>query len=222
MNKEVVSALASIQNRLEADEQATAATPGGELQGELQADHGESFFDEFELTLACFELVGFSREVCQQLLPARVAFLLESWYRLVRQAVSESGGVVDRYVADRVTAIFGYPNRHADHAQRALRAARSLSAALEAFNQAHDLRMQMRAGIACGPALVGRINIDLARTSVQGLLPGDMVALSKSKATEARIRLNRAAYRRVGALATFTRFEDSRIGEAWATLASEK
>lgn len=218
MNKDVISALVAIRNRLEASEQTTTAT----TIGEIQIGHGESYFDEFELTLGCFKLVGFSREVCQQLLPARVAFLLESWYRLVQQAVYDSGGVVDRYVADRVTAIFGYPNRHADHAQRALRAARSLSTALDAFNQAHGLRMKMRAGIACGPALVGRINIDPGQTSVQGLLPGDMVALSKSNATDAPIRLNRAAYRRVGALAAFTRFEDPRIGEAWATSASEK
>jgi serine/threonine protein kinase len=218
MEKDVLASLVRIQKRLEASEQVTGALP----TGETHVERGESYFDEFELTLACFELVGFSREVCQQLLPTRVAFLLESWYRLVRQAVYENGGIIDRYVADRATAIFGYPNRHADHAQRALRAARSLSEALDAFNQAHDLRLKMRAGIVCGPALVGRINIDAAQTSVQGLLPGDMVALSKSKATDAPIRLNRAAYRRVGALATFTKFQDDRVGEAWATLATEK
>jgi serine/threonine protein kinase len=217
MEKAVLASLIAIQKRLESSEQATAPIPS--VEGHVE--RGESYFDEFELTLACFELVGFSREVCQQMLPARVAFLLESWYRLVRHAVYEAGGILDRYVADRATAIFGYPNRHADHAQRALRAARSLGSALEAFNQAHGLRLQMRAGIACGPALVGRINVDAAQTSVQGLLPGDMVTLSKSKATDAPIRLNRAAYRRVSALATFTQFQDDRISEAWATSASE-
>ena len=217
MNKDVQPTLTAIQKRLEAAEQATATGPAPDGH----AERGESYFDEFELTLACFELVGFSREVCQQLLPARVAFLLESWYRLVRQAVYESGGVIDRYVADRATAIFGYPNRHADHVQRAWRATKALLAALDAFNQAHDLHLQMRASVACGPALVGHINVDAVPTSVQGLLPGDMVALSKSKATDAPVRLNRAAYRRVGALAAFTRFEDSRVGEAWATFAAD-
>jgi len=215
INQHILPLLVSLQIQINA--------PGPtEVTTVTSPDRGNSYFDEFEITLACFELFGFSRETCQHLLPARVAFLLESWYRLVRQAVAETGGLVDRYVADRVTAIFGYPNRHLDHAQRALRAAKALNQALGRFNQAHDLQMRMRAGIACGPALVGRIAVDPSPTSVQGLLPGDMVALSKAKITDAPIRLNRAAYRRVSAYGQFVRFDEARVGEMWATRAEDE
>lgn len=215
--KDVLLQLAAIQKKMELAEQTTEIAHSEKRL----PDEGTSYFDELEITLACFELVAFSREMCQNLLPARVAFLLESWYRLVRKAVYESGGIVDRYVADRVTAIFGYPNRHLDHASRAITAAMSLKKAMSNFNQAHGLQLRMRAGIACGPALVGRIAGDLTSTSVQGVLPGDMMALSKSRLVDAPIRLNRAAYRRVSTLAKFSRFEEVRVGEAWATSADE-
>ncbi|HET9531885.1 MAG TPA: protein kinase [Blastocatellia bacterium] len=216
--KEVLLSLSSIQKKLELSEQPTDLLHPEKRRPE----EGASYLDELEITLACFELVGFSRETCQNLLPARVAFLLESWYRLVRQAVYGSGGIVDRYVADRVTSIFGYPNRYMDHANRAMLAAKSLKKALSDFNKAHDLQLEMRAGIACGPALIGRIAGDVTTTSVQGILPGDMIVLSKTRSVEAPIRLNRAAYRRVSALASFSRFEESRVGEGWATFADEE
>src|SRR5207248_10451382 len=105
--------------------------------------------------------------------------------RLARQAINDNGGIVDRYVADKVTALFDYPQRHCDHVGRAFRTAESLNKALAAVNKAHDLQLRMRAGIVCGPALVGHIAGDLAQTSIQGVLPGDMAALSKTKLVEA-------------------------------------
>lgn len=210
---EIVRLLTDFQSKLKLPEQTEKINPSKESGG----SEPRSYFDEMEITLACFELVGFSRETCQNLLPARVAFLLESWYRLVRQAVHENGGIVDRYVADRVTTIFGYPNRHLDHVHRALLAAGTLKKALADFNQAHDLDLKMRAGIACGPVLIGHIVGDVSSTSLQGWLPGEMQALSKTKAAEPPIRLNRAAYRRVSDKADFISIKEPVVGELWGT-----
>jgi serine/threonine protein kinase len=209
--KEVARLFGQIQKELSAAEERTQVISSEDRQG----DETASTLDELEITVVCFDLTDFTRDSCQNLLPARVAFLLESWYRLARQAVTESGGVVDRYVGDRVTAIFGYPNRHTDHVRRAWYASNILNKSLSSFNRAHDLQLEMRAGIACGPALVGHIAGDVASTSVQGPLLGDMVALARTRKIEPPIRLNRAAYRRAASLAEFTRFEDSRVGEAW-------
>lgn len=175
-----------------------------------------SWFEEVEVTVAAFELAGFARVTVQSVLPARAAFLLESWYRLAHQAIRAEGGVVDRHVADRVTAIYGYPQRHADHTHRAVRTGFALVRALEQFNRAHDLALSMRCGVACGTALVGRIAEDITPLSAQGPLLGDMQRLAKTKLVSAPVRLNRAAYRRAHALASFARFEEPEVGEAWA------
>jgi class 3 adenylate cyclase len=170
-----------------------------------------------EITLVGFELVGFSQDFCQRLLPSRVGFLLENWYRLARQAISDNEGILDRYCGDRVTAVFGYQQHHSDHVQCALRAAQALNQALAAFNRAYDLDLRLRAGITCGLALLGRIRGDHAPLSIQGKVQGDMAALTKTKLVGAPIRLNRAAYRRVSGIAEFIEFDEPRVGTAWAT-----
>lgn len=175
-----------------------------------------SHFEELEITAAAFELRGFARVTVQAVLPARAAFLLESWYRLAHQAILDAGGVVDRHIADRVTSIFGYPDRNADHAQMAVRAGLALQRALTRFNRAHDLSLEMRAGIACGVALVGRIRGDTGPISAQGPLMGEMQRLGKTKLVSSPLRLNRSAYRRAHTLASFTRFDEPDVGESWA------
>jgi serine/threonine protein kinase len=180
------------------------------IEGVAPDEQTGSRLEELELTVACFKWLDFAKETCQDLLPARVAFLLESWYRLARQSVHQHGGVIDRYVGGKITALFGYPQRHADHAQRAFQAARALQDALQNFNRTHDLELKMSVGIACGPALVGRIAGDESKTSVQGDLMGDMNTMARTVELPAPIRLNRAAYRRVAQSGRFTRHEVQR------------
>lgn len=210
--KEVVDSLAAIEEELDLAERPTEILQPISHPPKV----GESSFYEAEITLAAFELVGFSRNTCRNLHPARVAFLLETWYRLVQRAVSEHRGLVDRCVGDRVTTLFGFPHLLENPVQQALDAAISLHRALDEFNQAHDLQLRLRAGIAHGLVLVGHVAGDVVQTSVQGPLLGDMKALSKSKLVDAAIRLNPAAYYQVSASGRFTRFAEPLAGEAWA------
>ncbi|HEX8068617.1 MAG TPA: protein kinase [Pyrinomonadaceae bacterium] len=208
-----------LEAELAACEQELRGERGGPTKGRAparpSAHADESLLVELEVTVACFKLVDFSVDLCQRLLPGRVAFLLESWYRLVRRSVYERGGVVDRYVGGKVTTLFGYPQRHADHVQRAVEAAVAVNEALAAFNRAHDLQLCMNAGIACGPALVGRIVGDCAQTSVLGDLMREMMVMARAKDAAGCIRLNRAAYRRVSTLGDFKRCEIVNVPEAW-------
>ena len=174
-----------------------------------------SWFDELEVTVAAFELVGFARTTVMTVLPARAAFLLESWYRLAHLAIRAEGGTPIAHVGDRVTSVFGYPTHHTDHVQRAVRTGQQLLVALKSFNRAHDLNLEMRAGVACGTALVGRIQGDFGTLSVQGPLLGEMQRMAKTKAVPPGIRLNRAAYRRGSALAKFDAFQDPDVGDCW-------
>ncbi len=174
-----------------------------------------SSFHEQDITAVCFELRGFSQSVAQDMLPDRAAFVLESWLRLVGTTIRPHGGRFDRNVADKVTALFGYPEAHADHADKAIAAALSMRKALDDFNRAHDLHFHMRVGIACGPALVGRIVGDVADTTAAGTTLREMAYLTKLATLDATIRVTRAMYRRVGGSAPFRRVEDPKLGEIW-------
>jgi class 3 adenylate cyclase len=211
----VVEALDEIRRTLETGKTAVI----GESPGPAPPPRG-SILEELEVTLVCVELAGFARGTCEALLPARVAFLLESWYRLVRRCMHEQGGTVDRFIADRVSVIFGFPERHPDHTLRAVVAASRLQDALLEFSAAHGLHLRLRAAVACGSVLAGTIAGDISGTSLQGGLLGDAAALAKTRLTDAPLRLNRAAYRRASALAAFERFEEPRVGEAWAAHAA--
>lgn len=197
--------------------EASAGTASTLTVDALPTRTGTSCLAEVDLTAVCFELRGFSRTASQDLLPARAAFVLESWLRLVRRAVAEHGGTVDRNVADKVTALFGFPDVAPAHTERALRAAHALSEALSAFNHAHDLSLRMRAGVACGPTLVGHVLGDSSPTTATGTVLAEMAHLSKLSVVEAPIRLTRTAFRRVSSLADFARIEDPKLGELWAT-----
>src|SRR5262249_27074037 len=94
---EVSQLLAAIERELDLLEAPT------ETLGCPHQQANRSSLCQVETTLAAFELAGFSKISCCNLPPARVAFLLESWYRLVRRAVADYDGLVDRCVADRVT-----------------------------------------------------------------------------------------------------------------------
>jgi hypothetical protein len=45
---------------------------------------------------------------------------------------------------------------------------------------------------------------------------GEMQRLGKTKLVGSPLRLNRSAYRRAHALASFTRFDEPEVGECWA------
>jgi|GEM_PF-2809570 len=174
-----------------------------------------SVFREQDITAVCFELRGFSQSVAQDMLPDRAAFVLESWLRLVTTTIRPHGGTFDRNVADKVTALFGYPEAHPDHANRALAAALSMRKALDDFNRAHDLHFRMRVGMACGPALVGRVVGDVASTTAAGMTLREMAYLTKLNTVDATLRITRAMYRRVGGAASFVRLDDPKLGEIW-------
>ena len=189
--------------------------PMDETMAAMPGPACQSYFEESEITAAAFELVGFAKTTVMTVLPARAAFLLESWYRLAHQAIRAEGGLAAGHVGDRVIGVFGHPQRHPDHVQRAVRAAQQLSRALASFNQAHDLTLEMRAGVACGTALVGKIAGDYGPICAQGELMGQMQRLAKSKQVPAGLRVNRAAYRRAPAIADFKPFREEDVGDCW-------
>ena len=91
--------------------------------------------------------------------PTETIELLNDYYTLMMDAISGEGGIVNQMVGDGLMAIFGAPVPHADHCERAVRAARQMVAMIRLFNEEQAVRdraqIEIGIGIASGRVVAG-------------------------------------------------------------------
>ena len=113
-----------------------------------------------ETTILFADIVGFTPR-CESLPPDEVAAFLNQFFSLAADAIFEHGGTLDKFIGDAVMAFFGAPLPQDDHAERAVRSARALFAALDSWNderQADGLDpVRVRVALNSGPVVVGDI-----------------------------------------------------------------
>jgi class 3 adenylate cyclase/tetratricopeptide (TPR) repeat protein len=115
------------------------------------------------------DLVGFTT-LSQSRDPEEVRELLSRYFDTCRRLVGLYGGVVEKFIGDAVMAVWGTPVATEDDAERAVRAALDLVAAVSALGDeigAPELRA--RAGVMTGEAAV-----NLAAVG-EGMVAGDLV-----------------------------------------------
>jgi adenylate cyclase len=99
--------------------------------------------------------------IAERKLPYDLVFLLNSYFESVGEAITSSGGMVDKFIGDGVMALFGVDSRPERGCREALAAARRMIEQVEALsrNLAEELPEPLRIGIGihCGPAVVGRM-----------------------------------------------------------------
>src|SRR6185503_11899496 len=94
--------------------------------------------------------------------------LLTGYFDMARGVIERHGGTVEKFIGDAVMAVWGAPTAHEDDAERAVRTALELVAAVPALgDEAHPI--QARAGVFTGEAAV-----TIGATN-QGIVAGDMV-----------------------------------------------
>jgi tetratricopeptide (TPR) repeat protein len=96
--------------------------------------------------------------------------MLGRYYDLCREVVARYAGTIEKFIGDAVMAVWGTPTATEDDAERAVRAALDLVAAVSALGQevgAEELRA--RAGVLTGEAAVNLGAIG------QGMVAGDLV-----------------------------------------------
>jgi class 3 adenylate cyclase/tetratricopeptide (TPR) repeat protein len=117
--------------------------------------------------------------------------LLTRYFDVARGVIERHGGTVEKFIGDAVMAVWGAPTAHEDDAERAVRAAMELVAAVpELGDVAHPL--QARAGVLTGEAAV-----TLGATN-QGIVAGDMVNTAsrlQSAATPGTVLVGEATMR---------------------------
>ena len=121
------------------------------------------------MSLLFADLVGFTT-LSESRDPEAVRELLSRYFDTCRRLVELYGGTVEKFIGDAVMAVWGTPVATEDDAERAVRAALDLVAAVSALGDeigAPDLRA--RAGVLTGEAAV-----NLAAAG-EGMVAGDLV-----------------------------------------------
>jgi class 3 adenylate cyclase len=115
------------------------------------------------------DLVGFTA-LSESRDAEEVRALLSRYFDTCRRLIELYGGTVEKFIGDAVMAVWGTPVATEDDAERAVRAALDLVAAVSALGQevgAEDLRA--RAGV-----LTGEASVNLAAAG-EGMVAGDIV-----------------------------------------------
>jgi len=115
------------------------------------------------------DLVGFT-PLSESRDPEEVRELLSRYFESCRRLVELYGGVVEKFIGDAVMAVWGTPVAQEDDAERAVRTALDLVAAVTALgDEVGAPQLQARVGVLTGEAAV-----NLA-ASGEGMVAGDLV-----------------------------------------------
>jgi class 3 adenylate cyclase len=109
--------------------------------------------EEIEASILFLDVRGFT-EFAERAPAQEVVACLNELYHTVVPVIEQHGGHANKFVGDGLLAVFGAPNRHADHAARALAAAGDI-ARLVRTGAAGELRVGL--GVNTGRVVVGTI-----------------------------------------------------------------
>jgi len=128
-----------------------------------------------EITVMFVDITDFTK-MAEHLPAEDLVDLLNEHFAMLADCVEAEGGTVDKYIGDALLAFWGAPEPLIDHGERALRAARAITAKLAEANLrrrrdgANPVRV--RIGLHSGPAVVGNIG---APTRLNYTVVGDTV-----------------------------------------------
>jgi adenylate cyclase len=109
--------------------------------------------EELEASVLFLDVRGFS-EFAERADAQKVVACLNELYEAVVPVIQHHGGHANKFVGDGLLAVFGAPERHADHAARAVAAAREI-ARLVRDGLGGELRVGL--GVNSGRVVVGTI-----------------------------------------------------------------
>src|SRR6266536_903621 len=144
------------------------------------------------------DLVGFTT-ISESRDAEEVRELLSRYFDTCRRLISLYGGTVEKFIGDAVMAVWGTPTAQEDDAERAVRAALDLVAAVSALgDEVGAPELKARAGVLTGEAAVtlgaegeGMVAGDLVNTAsrIQSLAEAGSVVVGEAtkRATEAAI-----------------------------------
>ncbi len=121
--------------------------------------HGFSLGGKMVDATAMFSDIRSFTTITESQPPEITIELLNGYFRHMIDAIGSEGGIVNQIVGDGLMAIFGAPIPHADHRDRAVRAALKMLTRITDFNREQMERRQVQIrigiGIASGQVIAG-------------------------------------------------------------------
>jgi adenylate cyclase len=109
---------------------------------------------EVEVTVLFADVQGFTLYAADKT-PAQVVAALNGLFEVMVPMIARHGGHVDKFEGDGMLAVFGAPEAYPDHADRAVRAACEIAAAVNERSEAGELRVGI--GVNTGRVVAGAI-----------------------------------------------------------------
>ncbi len=130
-------------------------------------EHGVSLSGDVREATALFVDVADSTTLATELPPDEVVRRLNRLFSVVVEATNANNGLVNKFQGDAALCVFGAPDRHADPATAALRAARMIR---DAVCEASELDIGI--GVTTGKVFAGQLG---ARSRMEYTVIGDAV-----------------------------------------------
>lgn len=108
---------------------------------------------------ALFVDVIASTRLAAELAPVQMVAMLNALFDATVRVVTEAGGWVNKFEGDGAMCVFGAPGEQPDHAERALRAARELRAAVVALAEAWPA-LDAGIGVSSGRVVAGNVGAE--------------------------------------------------------------
>jgi adenylate cyclase len=109
---------------------------------------------EVEVTVLFCDVRGFT-EFASGASPTEVVASLNALFELIVPIIARHGGHIDKFEGDGLLAVFGAPEPHPDHADRAVHAACEIGSAVNDRGEAGELRVGV--GVNTGVVIAGAI-----------------------------------------------------------------
>ncbi|HSD03825.1 MAG TPA: AAA family ATPase [Gaiellales bacterium] len=110
------------------------------------------------VTIVFSDLVG-STAIGERLDSESLRAVMSRYFDVMRAELERHGGTVEKFIGDAVMAVFGVPHLHEDDAERAVRAAAAMQAALAGLNAEMEARFGVtlanRTGVNTGEVVAG-------------------------------------------------------------------
>src|SRR6185312_14090631 len=111
-------------------------------------------------TVLFADIRGFTG-IAEQLPPEALHRLLNDYLHAMVESIVEQGGFIDKFVGDKVMALFSGPRKEADSAFAAVEAARAILVRIAAQNASRlaggERAIEVGIGINTGPVVVGNV-----------------------------------------------------------------
>jgi adenylate cyclase len=153
---------------------------------------------DVSVTILFTDIVGFTR-LSERLAPLEVNMLLNQYFSRMTDVIFEYEGTLDKYVGDRLMAVFGAPMEREDDAERAILAALKMRQELAVMmqNMSPEKRFDVRIGINTGHVVAGNIG---SPKRMDYTVIGDSVNIAsrlESSAQPNQILIGEETYRQV-------------------------